>query len=923
VTRDVIEVIGATTHNLKSVDCSFPHRALTVVTGVSGSGKSSLAFETLYAEGQRRYLQTFSSYARQYLDKVSRPPVDAIRHLLPSVALQQHNPVTQPRSTVGTVTEVSSYLALLFTGIGQVHCDRCDRVVSPATPPTIADALLAAAEGQRVVLTGTASLQGDDDDRSAGQILAGLASEGHTRIWREGAAVRLEDCDADALLGAASVEVLVDRLRLKGRAQRLFDSCEAALRLGRGTLDAHLVDSERTLRFHADWLCNGCDRAFEAPTPPLFSFNTPLGACPKCSGFGRAMGIDWDRVVPDAQRSIAGGAVAPMQHPRGRNHQLGLEQLCLRHDISIDAPWAALDASQRRRVIDGDETYGGVRAFVASLEQDRTNPDIAALLARCRSYTTCDRCEGTRYSANARAVRIRGRHAGELGDTPLGDLADFFTELNLDEAEVARSALVLEQVERRLTSLVRIGLGYLTLSRLTRTLSAGEYQRILLSGCLNRGLVDTCYVLDEPTAGLHARDSRRLLAALKELCELGNTVVVVEHEPEIIKGADRVVELGPTGGNRGGHVLYEGGVSALRDTDTPTGAALRGEIEVAEPSGRELARWIEVIGARVHNLKHVDARFPRGAVTMVTGVSGSGKSSLVFDVLCPSARRLIEQKRPVDARLCDEVTGLDGIAGIIAMDRDTLSPGVRSTVLTSSGVLEPIRKALAATDEAKGRGLTPFHFSTNVRGGRCDRCAGLGVERVDMHFMADVEVTCDACLGRRFKPHVLEIELRGLTIDQIHHTTVAEALCAFDEMPAVIGPLVELDAVGLGYLELGQPVRTLSGGERQRLRIARHLAERKRGEEDETLFLFDEPSVGLHPSDVAVLSRVFRRLADAGQTVIAVEHNLELVASADWVVDLGPEGGVEGGSVVVAGPPAVVGDTAESHTGRFLSSLAD
>jgi excinuclease ABC subunit A len=928
MSSDAIEVVNATTHNLRGVSCSLPHRRLTVVTGLSGAGKSSLAFDTVYAEGQRRYLQTFSTYVRSFLDRMPRPPVDRISHLVPCVALPQHNPVTQPRSTVATVTELSAYLALLLTAVGRVECATCARPVWPTTPADAEARLLEGYVGQRVLLVADVRPEADEGMAAC---LARLLREGHARALLGGAQRRIEELGAGDVEGLGALPVIVDRLVVEGGTPRLRDSLERALQLGEGSAYAHDPDGVRLAAFYADWRCDGCGEAYVAPTPPLFSPQTPLGACPRCAGYGRAMGIDWAKVVPDPSRSVAGGAVEPLRTPRGRNFQIALEQLCLRHDVDIDRPWRRLDPEAQALVRDGDPVFGGVRAFFDTLAKEAPSFETTRLLSQYRAYTACEPCRGTGLSSAARAVRLRGHDLGDLLALDLEALRDWFGAVELDAAELARAGEVPAHVRRRLDTLVAIGLGYLPAGRQTRTLSAGEYQRIQLSGCLDRGLVDTCYVLDEPTAGLHPRDSARLLRALEELRDLGNTLVVVEHELALIEAADHVVELGPGAGEGGGRVIFEGPPRALAGSDTPTGRALaeRGRRVGPPPLRPDPAGWIRVRGARSNNLRDADADLPIGRLSAVTGVSGSGKSSLVFDVLLDAARRATAGDAATDLQRCDAVEGLERFRRVVAMDRDTLAPGVRSTILTSSGVLEPLRVAFAATEAARERGLTPMHFSANVRGGRCERCEGLGFERVDMHFMADVEVPCEACEGRRFQPRVLEVRLRGASIHELHELSVDQALRTFGTIPEVRESLAPIAEVGLGYARLGQPVRALSGGERQRLRIAKFLAEGARADAGDpdatalgaTLYLFDEPSVGLHAEDVAVLARLFRRMTELGDTVVVVEHDLALVAACDWVVDLGPEAGRGGGALVVQGPPPDVARHAASHTGAYLSRV--
>lgn len=907
---DAIRVHSANTHNLKSVSCRFPHRALTVVTGVSGSGKSSLAFDTLYAEGQRRYIQTFSTYAQQFLERIKKPAVEAIRNLPPAVALRQHNAISQPRSTIGTLTEIHDYLGLLYTALGEVLCPWCDVAVVPQTPHTIADVLLDQHSGTRAVFTAQVAVWKGDAEGHRAELLR----DGFGRIIVSDAVIRLEEATA-AHLAMDHWSLLVDRVQLGERTTRLLEAIEQGLAIGQGGLDVWFPDEAERRRFFRDWRCDQCERAFHQPSPQLFSFNTPLGACGKCSGFGRAMGLDRRRVVPNPRRSLAGGAVAPYQTDRGAGVQRAMELFATRAGIPLDCSWSHLTADQREAIFRGDELYTGVVGFFKALDDDRFSPASASILAKFRSYTECDACDGSRLSLAARAVHIAGHQLGELTHLALDDLAPRVATL-VPEGSHDGVHDVLSAITTRARTLCRLGLHYLTLGRMTRTLSSGEYHRARLATCLNRGLVDTCYVLDEPTAGLHDADGARLVEVVQELVALGNTVVVVEHDERVIRAADHVIELGPVGGQDGGRLLCEGPVAAVLASDTPTGTALgrRAEARVRrDPGGR-----LTVRGASLHNLQDVTASLPTGCLTAVTGVSGSGKSTLVFDVLEKAVRPLIERGQRPSQTLCDEVSGAQAFDQVIAMGHGGSQATARSTVLTRSGALDVLRKTFAETRQSLEKGLTPMHFSTNVRGGRCEACQGLGVQRIDMHFMGDLEVPCEVCEGRRFSPRVLEVRLAGKSIHHVHQMTVQEAVDVFSSTQGLVDALQPVCEVGLGYLRLGQSVRTLSGGEAQRLRIAEHLAASARKPTRTALFLFDEPTVGLHRTDTDLLIGLLHRLCDQGHTCVVVEHNLQLIAAADWVIDMGPEGGAGGGQIVAEGPPETIGSCPQSQTGAAL-----
>jgi excinuclease ABC subunit A len=909
------------------VSCTIPRGALTVITGVSGSGKSSLAFDTLYAEGQRRYVESMSTYARQFLERMQRPDVDAVTGVPPAIAIEQRNGVRNARSTVGTVTEISDYLRLLFARVGVVHCACCGVPIARDTAQAAADRVLAAvAAGARLYVVARSGLPREQ-----------LMQAGWRRLFVDGSVRDLEESDA---LGP----VLVDRLvaRSDERA-RLGESLAAAFQLGQGRAAVHVDGRAEPLVFAEGYACARCGQVARAPEPPLFSFNSPLGACEVCQGFGRVIGIDLDKVIPDGKKTLAEGAVALFQTPSNQECQDDLVKLARRHKAArLDVPWSQLSDGERAWVIDGDPEYKpggwkrgqwyGVRGLFRYLESKKYKMHVRVLLARYRGYDPCHACGGTRLRKEALAVRLDGRSIADLEALPVERARPLLAALPPSLSRQARATAepLLAEIETRLGYLEEVGLGYLTLARQARTLSGGEAQRIALAAALGAQLTGTLYVLDEPSVGLHPRDSYRLVRVLRKLTARGNTVVVVEHEPEVIREADHVIDLGPGAGARGGELVFAGSVAELvRDRRSPTGSFLRARERPVEPLGARRSTdgavaepAIQIRGARAHNLQRIDVRIPRGRFTCVTGVSGSGKSTLVEDVLYAQALRA--RGRPVDfVGACDSVDGLDAFSDIVLVDQAPIGRSSRSNPATYLKAMEELRQRLAHTDEAQRLGLGPGAFSFNVPtaagGGRCEACLGQGTLTLEMHFLADVTVECDRCGGRRFGEKVLGVRWRGLNILDCLQLTVDEALARFageDKLCARLQPFTD---VGLGYLTLGQSTATLSGGESQRLKLAAHLQPRAAAAPQ--LFLFDEPTTGLHGLDIEVLLGALGRLLEAGHTIVVVEHNLDFIRRADWLIDLGPEGGEAGGRVVAVGAPDEVARVRESHTGRALAAL--
>lgn len=940
-----IEIYGARTHNLKGITVAIPHGALTVVTGVSGSGKSSLAFDTLFAEGQRRYVESLSTYARQFIETMARPDVDEVRHIQPAIAIEQKNTVKNARSTIGTATEVYDYLRLLYAKAGVTICPTCEQPVREDNPQTVTDALLRELSGHRIYIVAPIERRGSLE----GQKLAGeLVRAGYGRLLaRVGEDVRLIDLDGapkediEAATAAGRLRVLVDRLAVnEDERERLSSSLAQALRACGDHVEVWLADEpvregQNPRLFYAGFRCNGCGRVFPKPEPLLFSFNSPVGACPECHGFGRTTGIDWDKVIPDKSLTLAQRPIAPFNTPSYRKSYQWIRKTADPRDIPWDKPLEQFTAREWNNLLYGCGEFEGLQGFFSWLESERYKVQARILLARYRGFTTCPKCQGSRLIPEALAVRwapekggFRPRNIAEMARMSIADLLAELVPVELTPREEALFGRVYREILSRLTYLVRVGLGYLTLDRQTRTLSGGEAQRINLASALGTGLTETLYVLDEPTVGLHARDTARLLEILKDLRDKGNTVVVVEHDPLIIRGADHVIDLGPRAGAHGGEVVFEGPPDQLLDASAPglTAEYLRRSVRMSTGSTKKSGQGgttpkggcvaeIAILGAREHNLKNIDVRLPLGKFVCITGVSGSGKSTLVHDVLYKNWLRY--RKEPVeDVGRCRAIEGFEQLDEIVLVDQSPIGRSIRSNPVTYVKAYDGIRKLFGSTREAKAAGLTGSAFSFNVPGGRCERCEGTGVVTYDMHFLSDVTLPCEICDGRRFQPHVLQVHWRGRNIAQVLEMTVDEAVEFFVEYPAITRRLQPLRDVGLGYLRLGQSTATLSGGEAQRLKLAAYLDVEASGRR--TMMIFDEPTTGLHLADLEVLLNVFRRLVGRGYSLVVIEHNLELVRWADWVIDLGPEGGADGGYVVAAGTPAELSRIDASHTGRFL-----
>jgi excinuclease ABC subunit A len=1011
--NESIVVRGARVHNLKNIDFEIPHNALTVVTGVSGSGKSSLAFDTIYAEGQRRYVESLSAYARQFLERIEKPDVDQIDGIAPAIAIRQKNSTRNPRSTVATATEIYDYLRLLYARVGRTFCRKCGQEVKKDTVDEVAQTLLALDEGTRLnvlfpVQVAAAQPEKNKEGRKKKTAKAGavpeaviatlrerlfdLRKKGFGRLFQNGQI--FEFSTPESLLDldfSQTVYVLVDRIVVAAdQRTRIVDALETgyreagetvfqlalrepaalgdpashrepeALREPAGLREITASDEAAALgdasvqregakveqwRFSQRFECKNCHIKYEEPEPPLFSFNNPFGACPRCQGFGNTIDFDLNLVIPDVTKTLGEGAIEPWTKPKYRACQADLRKFAKQSGVPFDIPWQDLDAEQQRLVIEGEGKFPGIQGFFTMLERKKYKLHVRVFLSRYRGYAKCPECGGGRLRADALQVKIEGKNIRELTQLTVEQAAEFFKTLKLSPEKTEIAGKILEQLQERLKFLNDVGLEYLTLDRLASTLSGGEAQRIQLATSLGSRLVGALYVLDEPSIGLHSRDTERLVTILHELRDLGNTILVVEHDPEVMRAADLILDLGPGAGENGGRVMASATYDQLKlMPQSLTGRYLNQELRIQMPQTRRTpgVPTIRIEGARAHNLKNLNLEIPLGMLVAITGVSGSGKSTLVHDVLYQAlaAEKGITAGPGTAASGFKRVTGGQYIADVVLVDQSPIGRTPRSNPVTYIKAFDTIREVFASLAESHKHGYSAGHFSFNIPGGRCETCQGDGTVTVEMQFLADVELVCEDCNGTRYKPAILEARYKGKNIHEVLNLTVREALQFFSGHPKITDKMRVLEEVGLGYLRLGQSATTLSGGEAQRMKLAAHLVPtgRAQGFDPATpeeraqckkaragkgaLYIFDEPTTGLHFDDVSKLLAAFRKLIDAGGSVLVIEHNLDVVKTADWVIDLGPEGGgPRGGYIVVAGTPETVAKSAKSHTGKWLARI--
>jgi len=896
--HDAIVLRNVKVHNLKGIDLDIPLEKFVVVTGVSGSGKSSLAFDTLYAEGQRRYIESLSSYARQFLERMDKPDADLIEGITPAIAIQQKAATKNPRSTVATVTEAYDFLRVLFARIGTIHCLTCGRPVVRDSIDAIVDSLFAQAGGTEVMISFPWPAESG---------IASLKKLGFFRIVQDG---EVREVNGHALPKAGTLDIFVDRLTLgPDDRERLVDSLESGLKHGGGRVSVRAADG-RLLEFSDKLECKVCKVPYEEPFPNLFSFNSPQGACPDCHGFGDLAVLDEDKIVPDKSRSLEDGAVEPWTKPVSRGMMKEMLREARKRKIPTNVPFKNLPKEAQRFIFDGDGGWSGIKGFFEWLQSKKYKVQVRVFLSRYRKFVSCPSCGQTRLNPQALAVKVDGVSIGDIVGMTVKEAYQFFARLELPPAQKQVAEKLVAEIQGRLKFLLEVGLDYISLDRMTFTLSGGEAQRINLAAALSSSLVGTLFVLDEPSIGLHPRDNARLIQILKSLKDIGNTVLVVEHDPEIILAADHLVDLGPRAGEHGGRVMFAGPMAAFRvSPDSLTARYIRGEKEIPVPKRRrEAGRFLLIRDAHKHNLRHLDVRLPLNVFACLTGVSGSGKSTLLHDVLYQGwAGEASEGFR--------DIRGLDAVDKMIMVDQSPISASPRSIPATYTKAMDGIRSLFAATREATAQGFKPGYFSFNTAGGRCEECQGAGQQIVEMQFLSDVTLTCEACQGRRFKPEILEVRYRGKTIDDVLHLTIDDALEFFADRPDIIKKIKPLQDVGLGYVRLGQPTTTLSGGELQRIKLAFHLVHER---DRHILYLFDEPTIGLHMDDVSTLLRSFQRLVEEGHSVVVIEHNLDVVKSADYIIDLGPEGGERGGAIVAEGTPEEVARSRASITARYL-----
>jgi excinuclease ABC subunit A len=921
--RNTLIIRGARVHNLKNVSLELPRNTLIVCTGVSGSGKSSLAFDTIYAEGQRRFVESLSAYARQFLERMDKPDVDFIQGISPAIAIEQKTTARNPRSTVGTTTEIYDYLRLLYARIGKTYCYNCSEIVKRDSVGTVLAALRehmgSASELKLYILFPLHQHK----DLTIKKELENLRKQGYFRIIYNGEIVDLNEQSLPAKAKKEDIRILVDRIifRKEDDSNRYADSIESAFTAGEGYLIIRFMEDGTEQKFNQHFECANCNIRYEDPDPRLFSFNNPFGACPKCQGFGKAVGIDLDLVIPDKEKSLREGAIHPWTTPKWHNYLRGLLRVAYDAKIRVDVPFKELTKKEVDVIFDGYKDYEGVNDFFKMAEKKTYKIYYRILLSKYRGYTICEGCGGGRLRKEALYIRVGEKNIFDVVRMTIADTFEFFKTLKLTSFENEIAKRILDELRKRLKYLVDVGIGYLTLDRLSNTLSGGESQRINLATALGSSLVGSLYVLDEPSIGLHPRDNEKLISILKSLRDVGNTVLVVEHDADMITSADVIVDMGPRAGEFGGEIIYQGDTKGLLNAkESLTGNYLNRTLTIPVPKERRKGKkkFIVVRGARENNLRSIDVKIPLHMLTVVSGVSGSGKSTLVHDILYAGLKREKDGYMEV-VGAHRAIEGAQLVDAVELVDQSPIGRTPRSNPATYTKAFDLIRDLLASTQSAKIHGYKPGYFSFNVPGGRCETCEGSGIQTIEMQFLADIELTCEVCKGKRFTKEVLDIRYRGHNVDEILGMTVTEAVKFFGSHASgkrVAKRLQVLDDVGMGYIRLGQSATTLSGGEAQRIKLASHLV--NQDTEHHTLFIFDEPTTGLHFDDVAKLLKCFDALIEQGNSVVIIEHNMDVIKCADWIIDLGPEAGDEGGRIVAEGTPEEITKAPLSYTGKFL-----
>ncbi len=914
--KKFITIRGVKVHNLKNIDVKIPRNKLVVITGLSGSGKSSLAFDTIYAEGRRRYIESLSAYARQFLGMMEKPDLDYIDGLSPAIAIQQRTPSRNPRSTVGTITEIHDYLRLLFTHIGVPHCPVCGREVHSQSHDEIVDSVMKIQEGKRIMILAPVVKGRKGEFKS---LFNKIRSKGFVRIRVDGKITTVEDKIEIDPKKHHNIDIVVDRIVMNPNIRRrLSDSINIALNEGEGTMLVYIPSEEREEFYSEHFACPYCGVNIGEITPKSFSFNNPYGACPKCKGIGTEMKLDTSLVVNDSL-SIPEGAIIPFAN--SSNMLFIMRKLAKKYKANINAPFKTLPEEFRNAILYGDNSYEGVANYMIKKYNTVDSDWLRYEIERYMVISPCSLCNGKRLKAESLAVTINGYNIADISDMSIEKALDFFrNKIELSDEKKAVAKQILKEIVKRLSFLKDVGLDYLTLSRRTDSLSGGEEQRVRLATQIGSGLTGVLYILDEPSIGLHQRDNRMLLNTLFHLRDLGNTVIVVEHDEETIRKADHIIDLGPGAGNYGGEIVGEGSVDDLiKSKESITGEYLSGKRTIPMPDKRRKGNgeYLKIIGAKENNLKNIDVSFPLGTFICITGVSGSGKSSLIFDILYNALKRYFYRSRAQVGKY-DKIEGVEHIDKVISIDQTPIGRTSRSNPITYTGGFTPIREIFASTREAKIRGYTISRFSFNVKGGRCEACQGEGLIKKEMHFLPDIYVTCDVCKGKRYNKDTLEVKYKGKNIYDVLEMTVKEAYDFFEDIPKIEKKLRLLLDVGLGYIKLGQPAPTLSGGEAQRIKLARELSKTATGN---TLYLLDEPTTGLHFEDIKMLLSVLNKLVERGNTIIVIEHNLDVIKSADYIIDLGPDGGDKGGYVVAEGPPESIVKSKKSYTGSYLKGI--